>query len=387
MKRPAGRANSGYRNPIDLLVIQPTSFCNLDCSYCYVPERTNKRLVELKHLRCLFDLIRRYSKQDTLHILWHAGEPLAAGLNFYKEASALLNSYFQGGPSIRQSMQSNGVLVNDEWCKYFADHRVAVGLSLDGPKDIHDEYRRKRSGTGSFEQTMAAARMMRRYSIATGALCVLTPKSIREPALMFDFFRSTGIGDIAFNVEETEGENKRSSLFSAYPRAHLLEAYASFMEEFFALNYRMGSPLRVREMQSMLQRIRCFRETGFPPRDPERILGAILTMTRDGLLSSWAPELASVLSTRLSAVAIGHVCDLESIDDVLHCPKALAVQDEIDRGVEMCRQTCQYFSICGGGSPSNKFFENGTFASTETLHCATQMKALAEVVLVRRFIE
>jgi uncharacterized protein len=373
---------------IDLLVIQPTSFCNLDCTYCYVPERNVRRVIEFDVLEKLFFLLSESSRlkgQTTLDVLWHAGEPLAAGLSFFKRASALLRSLFKPRLSIRQSIQSNGTLLDEEWCAFFLEERIAVGLSLDGPRSIHDQCRRGRSGAGSFEKAWAAAKMLSRFSIPTGALCVLTPKSIREPALMFDFFSSAGLRDVAFNVEETEGENRRSTLATTYSRTQLIEAYASFMEQFLAFNYRSGSPLRVREAQSMLHRIRHFRETGRPPLESERVLGAILTITRDGLLSSWSPELASASRSVLPALTLGNVRELASIDNALLAQKALAIQDEIDRGVNMCRQTCPYFAICGGGSPSNKFFENGSFASAETMHCALQTKALAEVMLAGRF--
>jgi uncharacterized protein len=384
----AQRTYSTSTPPINLVVIQPTSFCNLDCTYCYVPERNVRRVIEFDVLEKLFLLLsesRRLKGQTTLDILWHAGEPLAAGLSFFKQASALLRSFFKPELSIRQSIQSNGTLLDEAWCAFFLREGIAVGLSLDGPRSIHDGCRRGRNGAGSFERAWAAAKMLSRFSIPTGALCVLTPKSIREPALMFDFFRSAGVRDVAFNVEETEGENRHSTLATAYSRTQLVELYGSFMEQFLAFNFRSGCPLRVREAQSMLQRIRHFRETGRPPFESERVLGAILTITRDGLLSSWSPELVSASRSVLSALTLGNVRELASIDDVLLDQKALAIQDEIDRGVHMCRQTCQYFSICGGGSPSNKFFENGSFASAETMHCAMQTKALAEVMLAGRF--
>ena len=313
---------------LNLLVIQPTSFCNLDCTYCYVPERNLRHVIQFDILEKLFLLLREFrliKVQTTLDILWHAGEPLAAGRPFFKHASALLHSLFEPGLSIRQSIQSNGTLLDEAWCALLLEEGIAVGLSLDGPRSIHDQCRRGRSGGGSFEKAWAAAKMLSRFSIPTGALCVLTAKSIREPAIMFDFFSSSGMRDVAFNVEEIEGENRRSTLATSYSRAQLVEAYASFMEQFLAFNYRSGSPLRVREAQSMLQRIRHFRETGGPPLESERVLGAILTITRDGLLSSWSPELASASRSVLPSVTLGNIRELASIDNALLEPKALAI--------------------------------------------------------------
>ena len=232
---------------------------------------------------------------------------------------------------------------------------------------------------------MLGLECLRNQSIQTGALCVLTARSINEPLRLFDFFVSAGIDNVAFNIEETEGMNERSSLTRYNSLAEIVNAYTSFIETFLALNCQAGTPLRVREVQAMIQRIRHFRKTKGPPRDSERMLGAILTMTRDGILSSWSPELASIPGVSPSSFAIGNVMDIESIDDIFFNPKAIARQSDIDLGVDICKQSCQYYDVCGGGSPSNKYFENGTVASAETMHCATQMKALAEVLLAQRF--
>ena len=104
-------------------------------------------------------------------------------------------------------------------------------------------------------------------------------------------------------------------------------------------------------------------------------------MTRMGSLSSWSPELASGVPGAPDRFMLGDIRDVDSVDDLFLSDRAKAIQQEIDSGVEMCRRQCEYFGVCGGGSPANKFYERGTFATTETLKCALQIQELTEAVL------
>jgi uncharacterized protein len=102
---------------------------------------------------------------------------------------------------------------------------------------------------------------------------------------------------------------------------------------------------------------------------------------RDGTVYSWSPELASGVPGVPDRLALGNIRDVTSVDELLVTERARTIQREIDRGVEMCSRDCDYFGVCGGGSPGNKFYERGTFAATETLKCALQTQELTEVIL------
>jgi len=140
--------------------------------------------------------------------------------------------------------------------------------------------------------------------------------------------------------------------------------------------------LAIREFASLAQLIHDRRENSMRvPIVAEQKAGAILTMSRDGIVYSWSPELASGLPGVPNRFALGDIRDVKSVDDLLATQRATTIQREIDRGVEMCRRECDYFGVCGGGSPGNKFYERGTFAATETLKCALQTQELTEVIL------
>jgi uncharacterized protein len=374
---------------LDLLVVQPTALCNLDCTYCYVPDRLDPRRLAFAHLEQLLLAVRASrlaSTQRELKILWHAGEPLAAGLDYFKEAFRLTERLVGDRWRIRHAIQTNGVLITRAWCRLFLTHTVSLGISVDGPAHVHDITRKTRAGRGSFAQVMRGVDLLSEHGIPLHALCVLGAHNIDHPADLFDFFLDRGFRQVAFNIEEIEGPHRRSSLVDATGRFGPARArYRAFMETFLELNRQRGRPLAIREFAKVAGLLLKRREDpASVPAVAEQRVGAILTMARDGTVYSWSPELASGVPGDSHRFALGHIGDVESVDELLDTPRARAIQEEVDRGVSRCRQECGYFGVCGGGSPGNKFYEGGTFATTETLKCALQVQELTELVLAPR---
>ena len=365
---------------LELLVIQPTARCNLDCEYCYVPDRDDPTRLPTGLLELLFRAVARSrltNGQKDLRVLWHAGEPLAAGLSFYREAFDLIDEILDGRLNVHHSMQTNATLVTSAWCDFFRARNVGIGVSLDGPPEIHDVNRKTRSGKGSFDAAMRGIEVLRAHGMGISVLCVLTSRNITRPDEMFEFFVESGFRHVAFNVEEIEGPNLRSSLIGnegdlASPRGH----YRAFMGRMLQLNAAQGWPLIIRELVSIAQRMQGRRsDPAFVPAIAEQQAGAILTMARNGVVSSWSPELASGVPGAPDRFSLGSIRDVQSLDDLLTTARAREIQSEIDLGVAACRRRCAYFGVCGGGSPGNKFYEAGTFTATQTLKCALQTQA------------
>jgi uncharacterized protein len=368
---------------LELLVIQPTSLCNLDCSYCYVPNRLDAKRLDMRTLERLFGLLSLssiVSSVSEVEVLWHAGEPLTVGLNFYKEAFSVIERCVGSRFKVKNTIQTNATLLTAQWCEFFLQHNVGVGISLDGPQSFQNTQRRKRDGSGSFEAAMRGIALLRDYSIPVSALCVLTVMSLNEPDAIFWFFANSGIHNLAFNVEETEGVNFRSSLVS-YEQNRSVNLYSRFMTRLLQLNRSQGNPLEIREFHSLAQNmLRRKESTSYVTEVAEQKLGAILTMTKEGEITSWSPELASADENRFKQIVLGNVNGASSLDILLQSERAKQIQTEIDDGVAKCRAECKYFAICGGGSPSNKFFETDTFSSTKTLQCSLHIQALSEVI-------
>jgi len=367
-------------------VIQPTALCNLDCRYCYVPDRQNPERLPFSLLEKLLLAVRSSSlarEQRDLKILWHAGEPLAAGIDFFRRAFELTGRLLGDHWRIRHSLQTNATLITDAWCDFFRTHQVRIGVSLDGPEALHDANRKTLGGGGSFARVMRGIERLRAHGHPFGILSVLTAQSIDCPDAIFDFFHRHDFRRVAFNVEEIEGPNVQSSLLPVHDGLVAARMrYGAFMRRLGELNRDHGWPLVIREFLSLARRIEKQRADGaYIPLAPERRLGGILTMARNGAVSSWSPELASGLPGAPDRFVLGNITDVDSVDELLATRRATALQEEVDRGIAMCRAGCEYFGVCGGGSPGNKYYERGTFAAAETLKCALQTKELVEVML------
>ncbi len=168
---------------IQLLVVQPTPFCNIDCRYCYLPDRTNKSVVAEATLANLFSQVFASGwVRDGVTIVWHAGEPMVLPIDFYRRAFRLIDGLKPADVAVTHSFQTNGTLIDDAWCEFFAAEQISVGVSIDGPQRLHDINRRTRSGHGTFERTIAGIRRLRRHGVPFHVISVLSPESLAAPA-------------------------------------------------------------------------------------------------------------------------------------------------------------------------------------------------------------
>jgi uncharacterized protein len=371
MRAPAARGSPS----IEMLILQSTPFCNLDCSYCYLPDRSSKQRMSQATLERAFE--RVFSSpflSKHLTVLWHAGEPLVPGVAYYERAFATLNRLKPESLAVSHSFQTNATLLDDPWVDFFAAHGVRVGVSIDGPAWLHDRVRRTRNGGGSFAQVMRGIRALQDRAYPFHVITVLTRESLRYPHELFEFYVQNGMTQIAFNVEEIEGDHLTSSLADKDADAQV----RAFYEAFLGLMDADKAKLKVREFVGAFGAIAnpASATYGNPMTDPLRTI----SIGVNGEIGTFSPELLGYGSERHGTFVFGNV-HVDAIADVLNNPKFLAVNAEIERGLDRCRRSCEYFEICLGGSPVNKLFENGTFDSTETLFCRLSKKAVIDVVL------
>jgi uncharacterized protein len=237
---------------LELLVLQPTPFCNIRCDYCYLPDRDVNRRMALSTIRSIFrQLLARVPLASGLTIVWHAGEPMVLPPAYYRQALALIDSLKPTGLKLTHSMQTNGTLITDEWCRFIAEHEVSIGLSIDGPADLHDRYRKTRRGSGTHEQAMRGLRLLREHQIDFHVITVLTREALQQAAELFRFYLDNGITRVGFNIEEIEGIHKRSSL----DYAQVERAYRSFLTQFINLMRQQPGTLSVREFDDLTRAI------------------------------------------------------------------------------------------------------------------------------------
>jgi uncharacterized protein len=371
MARPLDRTHT-----IEMLIIQSTPFCNIDCSYCYLPNRSSKQRMSESTLARTFD--RVFSSPflaDILTVLWHAGEPLVPGVGYYERAFEILESRRPREVAVNHHFQTNGTLLNQHWIEFFRKNQARVGVSLDGPPHLHDRNRKTRRQLGTFDQVMRGVQLLQDNNYPFHIISVLTRESLQAPLELFEFYLANGITNVAFNIEEIEGHHTTSSLHG------VLEAEVqNFFRLFLNVMERNPGKVEVREFSGAFSGIvnREGAKYGNPMTEPMRTV----SIGVNGDIGTFSPELLGYSSERHGAFAFGNIHKNE-LADVLQDPKFLLVNDEIQRGVERCYHTCDYFEVCRGGAPSNKIFENGTFNSTETLFCRLIKKAVIDVVLER----
>jgi uncharacterized protein len=362
--------------PLDLLVIQPTPFCNLDCSYCYLPDRGNKKRIAPATLARIFERVAECDFATKPYtIVWHAGEPLVLPQRFYEEAFALAAREARPGVPVTHSFQTNATLIDDRWCELFRRHDVRVGVSVDGPAHLHDAKRRTRTGQGTHARVMQGIARLKRHGIPFHVITVLGRESLDYPDELHAFYVEHGIEHVGFNVEEIEGPNEGSSLESA----DAVQRYTAFMSRFFDLAMGTEPQTKVREFGSMIAAVlHASDERGLPSQETAPF--AILSVDCEGNFATFSPELLGLPSETYGGFALGNVLR-DSFADALRSPRFLAMAKDVASGVSKCREACAWFRFCGGGAPGNKYFENGSFDSTETLFCRLHRQALADVVL------
>jgi uncharacterized protein len=356
---------------IELLVIQPTPFCNINCTYCYLPDRNSKHVISEQTLINLFSQVFASGwVDDCLPVVWHAGEPLVLRPEFYRNAFRTIDQLKPAGLTVNHAFQTNGMLIDDAWCAFFAEEKVNVGVSIDGPRRFHDRNRLTRSGGGTFDKTIAGIRTLRRAAVPFHVISVLSSESMAAPREMFDFYVAEGIREVCFNVEESEGDHVSRSLADAGIEA----AYYNFLKEFWRLSANHpGSIDFIREIEQAVGQV--IRPDDTPMGNQMVEPFAIVSMDWAGNLATFSPELLGLKNAGYDDYLLGNI-NRDALVDLANRPALARMLRDIRAGVEMCRDTCQYFSVCGGGEPVNKMAETGTFVSTETRYCRlTKMRA------------
>ena len=366
--------------PIGLVVVQSTSLCNLDCSYCYLPDRQKKRVFDLNLLPLLIQRILEspYAGPE-FSLVWHAGEPLTLPTRWYDEATKILYQSLADhgalGLDFTQHVQTNATLINDSWCDCFRRNRIVAGISVDGPEDIHDAHRRFRNGRGSHALAMKGIEALHRNDVPFHCISVLTEDAMEQPERMYRFFRDNGIYDVGFNVEEQEGIHTSSSMQGAAMEAK----YRDFLQTFWRLSEQDGYPVVLREFEQVISLIQGHQR--MTQNELNRPF-SILSVDWQGNFSTFDPELLSVASDRYGTFNLGNLRDL-SLEESTRTEQFQRLFSDMSQGVHSCQEGCEYFGLCGGGNGSNKFWEHGSLAASETNACRFGTKIPVQVLLER----
>ena len=207
-----------FAKPLYVMLKPAGAHCNLACKYCYYLEKNNLYQNSHRHLmtdEILEQFTREYIEAQTMPqvlFTWHGGEPLMRSIDFYKKALALQKKYAHG-KQIDNVIQTNGTLLTDEWCEFFAKNHWLVGISIDGPQEYHDHYRVTPAGKPSWEKVMQGIQLLKKHRVEWNAMAVVNAYNAEHPLEFYHFFRDNGCQYLQFTpiVERlTEHEDGRT---------------------------------------------------------------------------------------------------------------------------------------------------------------------------------
>lgn len=207
-----------FAKPLYVMLKPAGAHCNLACKYCYYLEKNNLYQNSHRHLMSddmLEQFTREYIEAQTMPqvlFTWHGGEPLMRSIDFYKKALTLQKKYAHG-KQIDNVIQTNGTLLTDEWCEFFAKNHWLVGISIDGPQEYHDHYRVTPAGKPSWEKVMQGISLLKKHRVEWNAMAVVNAYNAEHPLEFYHFFRDNGCQYLQFTpiVERlTEHEDGRT---------------------------------------------------------------------------------------------------------------------------------------------------------------------------------
>lgn len=345
-----------FSSPLYLMAKPAGPACNLACEYCYYLEKS-KLFPDPRRTFMSDDMletfIRSYIESQTMPevmFTWHGGEAMMRNLDFYRRAIELQDRYGHGRP-ILNCLQTNGTMLNDEWCRFLRDNGWLVGISIDGPAEFHDEYRRNRDGKASFDRTMRGIRMMQRYGVEWNALAVVNDYNADYPDEFYNFFREIGCRYLQF-TPVVERRNRTGRLAAGSdPDGQLTD---------FSVSPRQWGDFLCRVFDLWRK----------------QDVGKIFVQLFDATLANWVgeePGVCTMARTCGHAGAVEHNGDVYSCDhfvfpeyrlgnlrthtvaEMMYSPRQEAFGAAKQTSLPaQCRQ-CRWLFACNGECPRNRF--------------------------------
>lgn len=382
--RLAGRPSSFH------VVAKPTGAdCNLHCDYCFFLKKAG--LYPGSRLRMTDEVMEAYIRQiieahstPTVTIAWQGGEPTMMGLDFFKRSIEVEKKYIKPGMVVENTIQTNGVLIDEEWCRFLRENNFLVGLSLDGPRRLHDAYRRDRSGKSVYDRVVKTAKLMQAYDVQFNILCTVNSVNSKYPLKVYKFFRDELQTQYLQFIPIVERDNNTGFQegHSVTDRSVRPAQYGRFLIEIFDEWVR-------------------------------RDVGKVFVQLFDGVLASWVMGCSTLCVLRPTcgeALALEHNGDLYSCDhyvepnyllgNITHTKIAGLVDSEkqiefgaakIDTLPEQCRN-CKYLFTCYGECPKNRISISGVNYLCDGLkaffkHTEKPMHIMAELLREGRFAD
>lgn len=337
------------KSPSSLIVKPVGAGCNLHCDYCFYLDKKNLYPDETKLTvmteETAAEMIRQAFRYcESPFFIWHGGEPTLAGLSFFKNVIRLQKQENPGQP-FQNALQTNGTLLNEDWAEFLRNENFLVGVSLDGPKEIHDRYRLSADGRPTHDIIEKNAVMLRQKGVEINILCTVNDISVREPELLYNYFKNLGFPYMQFiPVVETDPENpSQAAPFSADPNA-----FGDFLCKIFDLWYadidlkNLRQTTSVRFIDSVFHR---YVGKEIPDCNLQKECGNYLVIEHNGDCYS-----CDFLVSQETFLGNLHKTDLFSL---LNSPQQFRFGREKAKHKPRCLR-CEWYKLCYGGCPKDR---------------------------------
>ncbi len=332
------------------IIVKPVgSGCNMRCVYCY--NNPDRDFTEIDHMNPeLYRLLITQLSQMNLRLLtlmYHGGEPLLAGFDFYNSAMQL-HQELLADVQVRYLLQTNGTRITPKWAKFFAENKFDVGISIDGPKHVHDLQRRDLAGNGTFDQVMRGIRLMRNAGLRFGTNAVITKYSLQYAVDIYEFFKNEELLSCDFSpCAEYDLVSGQMFPFSLTP-----QEYADFMLKLFEIWLEEDNPeYDIRRFREYIQAsIGGYQELCVF----QHVCGSYIAVELDGYVFICG-RFAGTDASR-----IGNIRETP-LSELLESERFKAITAEMNSDKEQCKD-CKWEPHCKGGCTYYRFFNTGSFS-------------------------
>ncbi len=250
-----GGAGMGSTPRISSLLIKPVSaLCNLGCSYCFYLDREAdpykslpERTMSSETLERLVDTYLFYSYPNSV-FAFQGGEPTLAGLGFFEKLIELQKRFGRSGQAVSNALQTNAMVIDENWAQLFHEYNWLLGVSLDGPREVHDLYRLNRGGEGTWKRVIQSIEMLQKNEVEFNILCVLSQDSIEKPKELYRFFKSLGVDNVQYIPLSEFHRDGTPMPFTITP-----EQYGRFLCETFDLWWGDRRKFRIRFFDNLAE--------------------------------------------------------------------------------------------------------------------------------------
>lgn len=342
-------------------------YCNLNCTYCFYRNDKRDRL-EIMSNEVLKTFIREALEfsPDRCDFIWHGGEPMVAGIDFFKQAIYYQNLIRKNGQIVENMLQTNGTLISKDWIDFFKENNFSLGISLDGSKIYHDFYRRDKTNRGSFEKVKESINLLKKEGIGFGVLAVITKVNKNSIYEILNFFVSLGIKSFAFNyAHEFDSESKMLTNFSIGPRDY----YSILNQLFDSWLNRNDYFLRIRDVDEPLTAI-LGKDISSCRYSGSNMCKSIITIDNKGDIfpcdyfyeEKW--KMGNILQS--------------SIKEIFESNKFKHWIKKINSPWPEC-DSCEWYFTCKGGCPWERFFYEKKLGNKDVL-CSQRKKFFSHIL-------